>query len=226
MSRLNSEVLNELGQENIVVYYYFDRSGGCKPYQAVSSLLRQILDQKDIPLPKFLGEMETDGSDVPSRTGDRQPNDSIRLANLVSDFLSVLSRFKRVYICFDGLEECEDLVALMAILLRVSAVQETRLVLTARPRIVDQCIALGVGRKETVSQIENHNSSDIRQYLEEFVQCQQRICLSDMIGKEARSVLLDKIVEKSGGKYVTAPSPHTASFFRIILQYDYTLTQF
>ncbi|KAH6987331.1 hypothetical protein BKA56DRAFT_669000 [Ilyonectria sp. MPI-CAGE-AT-0026] len=204
VSRLSSEVLNDPGQENIVVYYYFDRSGGCKPYQAVSSLLPQILDQKDIPLPKFLGEIETDGSNVASRTGDRQPNDSIRLANLVSDFLSVLSRFKRVYICLDGLEECEDLIALMVILHRVSAVQETRLVLTARSRIVEQCIALGVGRKETAGQIENHNSSDIRQYLEEFVQCQQRICLSDMIGKEARSGLLDRIVEKSGGNFLSA----------------------
>lgn len=215
MSRLNSEVPKEPGQENIVIYYYFDRSGGCKPYQAVSSLLRQILDQKDIPLPKFLAEMETDGSDAANRTGDRQPNGSIRLANLVSDFLSVLSRFKRVYICLDGLEECDDLLALMAILRRVSAVQETRLVVTARSRIVEQCIALGVGRREAVRQLEDHNSSDIRQYLEEFVQCQQRICLSDMIGNEARSGLLDKLVEKSGGKYVTAPSPHPSVIFPV-----------
>lgn len=215
MSRLDSEVPKEPGQENIVIYYYFDRSGGCKPYQAVSSLLRQMCDQKDIPSLKFLAEMETKGSDVASRTGDRQPNGSIRLANLVSDFLSVLSRFKRVYICLDGLEECDDLLALMAILRRVSAVQETRLIVTARSRIVEQCIALGVGRKEMVGQLEDHNSSDIRQYLEEFVQCQQRNCLSEMIGKEARSGLLDKLVEKSGGKYVTAPSPHPNVIFPV-----------
>ena len=165
--------------------------------------------------------METNGSDVANSTGDRQPNGGIRLANLVSDFLSVQSRFKRVYICLDGLEECDDLFALTVILRRVSAVQETRLVVTARSRIVELCVALDVGRKETVVQLEDHNSSDIRQYLEAFIQCQQHTCLSDMIGKEARSGLLDKLVEKSGGKYVTGPSPLPTVFSRSIFQYGH-----
>jgi hypothetical protein len=164
-------------------------------------------------LPRFLAEMETNGSDVAIGSGDRQPDGSRRLANLVSDFLSVQSRFKGVYICLDGLEECDDLFALMAILRRVSAVQETKLVVTARSRIVEQCIALGVGSKEMVVQLEAHNSSDIRQYLKAFIQRKQQTCLSDMIEKEARSGLLDKLVEKSGGKYVTTMSLLPTGFF-------------
>ncbi len=214
--RLKSEAGKELEQENIVIYYYFDRSGGSKSYQAVSSLLRQICDQKDIPLPRFLAETETTGPDVTGNTGDCQPNSNIRLADLISDLLSVLSWFKRVYICLDGLEECEDLFHLSAILRRVSSVQETRLVLTARSRIVDQCIAVGIGCKETVIQLEDHNGSDIQRYFEAFLQCPQHTGLSDMIGKEARSGLLDKLVEKSGGKYVTAPSPFPTVYPRTI----------
>lgn len=158
-------------------------------------------------MPRFLAEMQTSGSDVANSTGNRQLSGGIWIANLVSDFLSVQSRFKRVYICLDGLEECDDLLDLMVILHRVSAVREIRLVATARSRIVKQCITLGVGRKEMVVQLEDHNSSDIRRYLEAFVQCQQHTCLFDMIGKDAHSGLCDKLVEKSGGKYVTTPSP-------------------
>ncbi len=209
-NRLKSEAAKEPGQENVVIYYYFDRSSGCKPYQAVSSLLRQICDQKDVPLPRVLAEIETDGINVANETSsDCQPielNRERRLADLASDFLSVQSWFKRAYICLDGLEECEDLLDLLMILRQISAVQEIRLVMTARPRIVRQCIKLGIGRKETVMQLEDYNSSDIRKYLEAVIE-DQHTCLSDMIGKEARSGLLEKLVEKSSRKYVAATSP-------------------
>ncbi|KAI0446884.1 hypothetical protein F4803DRAFT_559087 [Xylaria telfairii] len=200
ISRLSAEVTKESGQ-NIVVYYYFDRSSGCKPYQAISSLLRQICVQKDIPLPKFLAEMETKGLDAANEISD---NDGIRLANLVSDFLSIQSRFKRVYICLDGLEECDDLLTLIQILRRISAIQDIRLALTSRSRVVEQCVAVSIGRKEIVVQLEDHNSQDIRRYLESVLKCQRHSYLSDMIGKETRPVLLNQLIEKSGGNFLSA----------------------
>ncbi|KAK4453700.1 hypothetical protein QBC34DRAFT_434467 [Podospora aff. communis PSN243] len=204
ISRLSSEIAKETDQDHIVIYYYFDRSGGCKPSQAVSNLLRQICGQIGTPLPRFLAETEVVESDTASSARYRQPNGGIWVANLVSDFLSVQSGLKRVYICIDGLEECDDPLSLMTILRRISTPREARLVLTARSRIVNQCLALGVGRRDRVINLEDHNGADIRQHLETFMQCQQNICLFDMIEKNALSGLLDKLVEKVGGNFLAA----------------------
>ncbi|KFA46530.1 hypothetical protein S40293_09876 [Stachybotrys chartarum IBT 40293] len=201
--RLKSDLAKEPREGHIVIYYYFDRRGGCTPYQAVSSLLRQMCDQKDIPLPRFLAEMETEVSDIASGTGKGQFKVGIRLANLVSDFISAQCRFERVYICLDGLEECDNLLAFMSILCRVSAAPETRLALAARSRIVEQAIALGVGRKEMVMKLEDHNNPDIRNHLADFITCRQRTCLCDIIGTEALPGLLDKLVENSGGNFLS-----------------------
>lgn len=161
--------------------------------------------------------METKGLDVAHNIGD---NDGIQLANLVSDFLSIQSRFKRVYVCLDGLEECDDLLTLIQILRRISAVQDIRLVLTSRSRIVEQFVAVSIGRKETVVQLEDHNSQDIRLYLESFLKCQRHSYLSDMIGKETRSGLLNQLIEKSGGKYVTPSFPVRVSLLALFSSID------
>ncbi len=59
---------------------------------------------------------------------------------------------------------------------------DVRLTKAARSRIVKQCIALRIGRKETVIQLEDHNSPYIRIYLDVFVK--QHGCLSEMIGED------------------------------------------
>ncbi|XDG09916.1 hypothetical protein ABKA04_009531 [Annulohypoxylon sp. FPYF3050] len=200
VNKLKSEVIKELGQESKTVYYYFDRSGGCKPYQAVASCLRQMCDQKDIPLPKFVTEIENNEFSVSCHASHHQYKGGIHLANLISDFLSVQSQFKRVYICLDGLEECDDLFSLISIIYRFSSIGNLRLIITARPRIVQQCIALGVGCKEMIVQLEDHNGPDMERYIESFFQDQLHICLSDMVGKEAFPGLVNMLVEKSGGK--------------------------
>ncbi|KAJ6444911.1 histidinol-phosphatase [Purpureocillium lavendulum] len=199
VSWLKSEVSKGLAQTQALVYYYFDRSGGCKPHDALSSLLRQICEQKDTPLPRFLSSINIGSSQVDdnSRCRSQHFNGAIGLANLLSDFLSTLARFKVVYICLDGLEQCDDVLAMLTILRRVSGFQEARLMVTGRSRIVKHCMALGVGRAETVVQLEDHNSPDIKRYVQTFLKSQKYACLSDMIGTEYQARLVEKLAKQT-----------------------------
>ncbi|GAW25150.1 putative ankyrin repeat-containing [Rosellinia necatrix] len=205
-----SQAARESERENIVIYYYFDRSGGYTPYQAICSLLRQVCDAKDIPLPKFLAEIGHRGSHVDTQsTGEYREAKGVPLANLISDFLTVQSWFRRVYISLDGLEECDDILTWLTILFRLLAVRNIRLAITARLEMIKRFTALGIVHKERVVQIEDHNSSDIRKYLEVFLDSPRYSYLSDTIGQEARSGYMDKIVRKSGMNFLSAVAQAT-----------------
>ncbi|KAI1361224.1 hypothetical protein F5Y08DRAFT_348118, partial [Xylaria arbuscula] len=82
IDQLQSEATSGLNHDDKVIYYYFERSGGQSPYQAVHTLLRQMCDGKDIPLPRFLAEERSHGSYITQNTSNEMNNKGVYLANL------------------------------------------------------------------------------------------------------------------------------------------------
>ncbi|KAI0151801.1 hypothetical protein GGR57DRAFT_513755 [Xylariaceae sp. FL1272] len=203
-ANLQSSLSKDNSRDTAVIYYYFDRSGGDTPYQALSSLLRQLLEWKNIPLPTFLSHMRQHESHATDNTSHITDNENVLLANRIADLFTVQSWFRRVYICLDGLEECEDIVTWMVVLLKLFEIQQIRVIITARPGLIERFTALKIVHKERVIHLEAHNNQDIREYLRSFLESKESGCLADIVGNNACSTVIDKIVDKSGMNYLSA----------------------
>ncbi|KAI6084368.1 hypothetical protein F4821DRAFT_171304 [Hypoxylon rubiginosum] len=127
----------------------------------------------------------------------------ILIGDIIADFFSLQRRFDSVYICLDGLEECDDLVALFELIegliapsppfgLAAATSSLPRLVISARPQIAKSGIAADIGCKDMIADLEQHNTPDIRCYLE--------ASLTDVIGEKALQEHVRLVAERSRGK--------------------------
>ncbi|XXG94100.1 hypothetical protein Hte_000352 [Hypoxylon texense] len=199
------------------------------PRDVVASLLHQLCLQKDIgPLPWFLADnlaamkkassSKGDTSNGITTNAEEQHPDPIPVGNMIADFLSLQLRFDSVYICLDGLEECDDLVALFELLVRLTASSSPfRLAISARPQIVQSGIAVNIGCKDMVVDLEQHNGSDIRCYLETYTK--NHACLADMIGEKALQEHVRLVAERSGGNFLAATA-EAAELNRLTSKFD------
>ncbi|KAI2621638.1 hypothetical protein GGR54DRAFT_73026 [Hypoxylon sp. NC1633] len=201
-------------KKTAVLCYYFDRNLSCSPRDVIASLLRQLCSQKDVgPLPWFLADNMASmkkASGSKGNTSNEVTTDSeeqypapVPIGDMIADFLSLQPRFDSVYICLDGLEECDDLVALFELLVRLTAPSSpSRLAISARPRIAQSGITANIGGKDMIIDLEQHNASDIRYYLETYTK--NHACLVDMIGGEALQEHVRLVAERSGGNFLAA----------------------
>src|ERR1700733_8234686 len=111
----------------------------CRPYDAISSLLRQLCEHKDVSMPTSLADSLRKLDDKLHGTIDDTNEDNqggartrMSLGELVSYFLALQLHLGSVYICLDGLEECEDLLTMFKILARLAS-SPAKLIITARP---------------------------------------------------------------------------------------------
>ena len=204
------ETLSKNEKKAAVIYYYFDRALPSTPRDAIASLLLQLCSQKGVgPLPRFLADSLaatkvhcSKGDDTSETTTTNAVEECLALmpvGDMIADLLSLQLRFDCVYICLDGLEECDDIVALYELLARLVTLSSTsRLVLSARPRIVRRGIMADIGSKDMFLILEQHNAPDIRCYLEIYIK--RHDWLADMIGTEELPDLVKQLAERSGGK--------------------------
>ncbi|KAJ8126418.1 hypothetical protein O1611_g7220 [Lasiodiplodia mahajangana] len=195
MSAVVDYLFAEKGMKTAVLFFYFDRSLPSSPRDAIASLLRQLCTQTDAgPLPWFLANgLATMKQATPGSKGDT--SDTITgidgkfrapmpVGDMISDFLSLQQRFDRVYICLDGLEECDDLVALFEFLVHlVTSSTPCRLAISARPQIVHPGITARVGSEDMVVILEQLNAPDIRYYLD--VHTMEHEYFADIVGLSA-----------------------------------------
>ncbi|KAI1477871.1 hypothetical protein F4774DRAFT_419891 [Daldinia eschscholtzii] len=181
-----------------VLHFYFTRSVSSSPSDAMASLLRQLYSQAGvIPLPQFLNNY-LKLFDSPSTNGNQEEPNSIPLGDMISDFFSLQSHFDRIYICLDGLEERDDITALFKLLARLTHSSPSLVAISARPQIVQRGIEAKIGSPDMVVIIEQHNTSDIRRYLEECIN--KNNCVRDIIGEETIPSYVEKLAERSDGK--------------------------
>lgn len=212
-----------------IVYFYFDHTHPSRPRDAIASLLRQLCSQKDVgPLPRFLADnlaamkkgpdSKGDATDTAITGADEEFLAPIPVGDMIADFLSLQLRFDSVYICLDGLEECDDLVALFEFLVRlVGPSSPSRLIISARPQIIQPGIVTGIGSKDMVVVLEQHNAPDIRRYLETYTK--KHDCLADIIGQEELPEHVKMIAERSGGNFLAA-TVETAELNRLTTKFD------
>ncbi|TGJ82709.1 hypothetical protein E0Z10_g6062 [Xylaria hypoxylon] len=225
----NVETLSEnKRKKTAILYYYFDHSLPPNPRDAIASLLRQLCSQKDIgPLPRFLADSLAAMKKAPGSKGDTSDTTTTNangecpalkpVGDLIADFLSLQQRFDSVYICLDGLEECDDLVGLFELLIRLVTSSPSRLVISARPQIVQPGIVANIGSKDMVAILERHNAPDIRCYLETYTN--QHEFLADMIGLEALPDHIKMLAKRSGGNFLAATA-ETAELNRLTTKFD------
>ncbi|KAI0107516.1 hypothetical protein GGR51DRAFT_150541 [Nemania sp. FL0031] len=218
MSAVIDYLLAEKRGTTAVVFYYFDRSLPSSPRDAIASLLRQLYSQTDTgPPPWFLAKPlgnglapmkkttpSSDGDNSDTSTGfDEKPLAPIPVGDMISDFLSLQLRFKRVYICLDGLDECDDLPALFEFLARlVTSLTPFRLAISARPQIVRSGISTHIGDEDMVVILEQHNAPDIHYYVQ--AHAMEHDHFSDIIGLEALPDYIKQWTKKSGGNFLAA----------------------
>ncbi|GAP83722.2 hypothetical protein SAMD00023353_0501150 [Rosellinia necatrix] len=222
------EILPESSKKRTaVLYYYFDRSLPSSPRDAIASLLRQLCLQKDIgPLPRFLTDSlavmkKSPGPNVDSDKNtmniDEECLAPIPTGDMVADFISLQLRFDSVYICLDGLEECDDLVALFELLVRLIASSPSRLVISARPQIALPGIVANIGSKDIVVALEQHNAPDIQCHLGMYIE--KHKSLADMIGPEILPYHIKKLAERSRGNFLAATA-EAAELNRLTTNFD------
>ncbi|KAI1121892.1 hypothetical protein F5Y10DRAFT_287945 [Nemania abortiva] len=201
-------------KKTAVVYYYFDRSLPPSPRDAIASLLRQLCSQTDTgPLPLFLANRlaasrkvsrsNDSASDTITTDSDEEFLAPMPVGDLIADFLSLQLRFDMVYICLDGLEECDDLIALFELLARlVTSPSPSRLAISARPQIVRPGTLANIGSKDMVVNLEQHNAPDIQCYFETHTK--KHGYFSDMIGPEALPDYIKTWAEGCRGNFLAA----------------------
>ncbi|KAI0180919.1 hypothetical protein GGR52DRAFT_10812 [Hypoxylon sp. FL1284] len=195
-------------KKKAVLYYYFDRSLSPSPRDVIASLLRQLCSQKDVAsLPPFLTKnsaalkktpgLRRDGSDTIVTKVDAEYPAPMPIGDMVADFLSLQGYLEAVYICVDGLEECDDLVALFELLVRLAKPSTPcHLVISARPEIVQMGIMAKLGSDDMVVILEQNNAPDIRAYIEAYVN--KSGFLADMIGTEH----VETLTKRAGGDFL------------------------
>ncbi|OTB20716.1 hypothetical protein K445DRAFT_313204 [Daldinia sp. EC12] len=205
-------VMNERNK-TAVLHFYFTRSIPSSPSDAMASLVRQLCSQVGLsPLPQFLNGYLSNtikdcgsqrGALDPSPTNDnREDPNSIPLGDMISDFFSLQSYFDKIYICLDGLEECDDIALLFKLLARLTLESPCRVAISARPQIVQRGIMANIGSPDMVVFIEQQNTSDIRRYLEDCMN--KNNCLRDIIGEGAIPDYAGKLAERSEGNFLVA----------------------
>ncbi|KAK0610015.1 hypothetical protein B0T17DRAFT_125016 [Bombardia bombarda] len=202
IDNLTSEVAKDPAANCVVTYYYFARSRGCTSYDACFSLLAQLCKKKSIPLPRHFADAKAEDPNERIGDDDEKSMSGVRLGNLVASILSLQWRFRGIYICLDGLEECDDILTLFEVLFRLSSMEKVRLFMTARPSIMNQGIQIGIGRNGMKVSLEEHNGTDIRDYLQVFMR--KHTSLLDIIGEKACPDFLSKLVEASGKNFLSA----------------------
>jgi hypothetical protein len=127
---------------------------------------------------------------------DLQPKVRMTLVEL-ADFISLLPRFERVYVCLDGLDECCDLVHHLIPTLKRLAHAPCQLLLTSR-HIPELSNLLTWPHSEI--QIDGFNAFGIKLRLEDSWQKHPE--LSTVMNKELASEVSEQLTRRSHGKFV------------------------
>ncbi|KAI5920581.1 hypothetical protein F4810DRAFT_702873 [Camillea tinctor] len=119
LANVGAALVNK-NKKTAILYYYFYRGLPSRPRDAIASVLRQLCSQKDVdPLPQSLADRLAAVNKASGSRGDTSDTIATHAVDECPDLIPLQARFDDVYICLDGLEECEDLVALFELLARL-----------------------------------------------------------------------------------------------------------
>lgn len=206
-SMLMSRVVHQLQQQEAtqegdriaVVYYYFDLRAKSSTYSAMASLLRQLCYHQ-IPLPNFLTLRWDEKEQKSSKSsGIPEPKILMKISELVSDILSLIPKFSRVYVCLDGLDECSDLVHELIPTLERLASSSCQLFLTSR--ILPELKSL-LAEPHSTLEMESFNQADIRLYLDNYRR--NHLGLDEIMNGRLALTVTNQLTDRSHGNFLSA----------------------
>ena len=171
-----------------MAFYYFDDRNRTSVYNAVASLLRQLCYHQDMLPPSMEMKWAQWRRDSLASTKNK-----MTLLEVVNDFFTLLSSFPRIYICIDGLDECEDLPFMTQILQRISSIP-CKTCVTSRNSVES---VRGLTRNINV---EEYNLGDIESYVKYY--CQQHDELQKIIDSSTMARAAKKLSNNSHRRYL------------------------
>jgi hypothetical protein len=179
-----------------VVYYYFDSTTRSSIRGAMASLLRQLCYYAVRLPPNLARSWESKGSSTQNEsTVLPQRQARLDLRDITTDLLSLLPRFERVFICIDGLDECDDAEELVSILQKLVS-SPCQLLVVSRPfhefeTALDNALRV---------RVEEFSRDDIRTFVQSFRQ--RYPDLSDIMDSSTMSMVTEKLTCGAEGRSV------------------------